>query len=157
MADIRYLPIDPARLDAARERGADEFGNPWTLRSAEGWEPLRCCLRVATADEDIALICHSPWTEPSPWAESGPVFVHFGHCAGYPTHEVLPEEFRHRSSMVNPFDHTGSRAYEHITFVTPDEDLEVAVRSTLQHPDVAYLHVRSVAAGCFQFAVHPAG
>ncbi len=156
MSEIRYLPIDPDRLDAMRARGADEFGNPWTLRVAEGWEPLRCCLRPATAEDDIALICFSPWTEPSPWAEAGPVFVHFGHCAGYLTHDVFPESFRRQRSMLNPFDHSGSRAYDHITFVDRDDDHEAHVRKILAEPDVAYLHVRSATAGCFTFAVHPA-
>src|SRR6266516_8204373 len=69
---------DASLLDAMRERGADEFGNPWKPRHAAGWEPLRCCLRKARAGEDIALISYSPWTDWTPWAEAGPVFVHFG-------------------------------------------------------------------------------
>ena len=47
MSTLRYLAIDPERLDAVRRRGADEFGNPWQPRAGEGWEPLRCCLRTA--------------------------------------------------------------------------------------------------------------
>ncbi len=156
MSDIRYLAIDPDRLDKMRDRGADGFGNPWTLRVAEGWEPLRCCLRPATAAEDIALICFSPWTEPSPWAEAGPVFVHYRHCAGYPATGIFPEAFLRQRSMLNPFDHTGARAYDHITFVGRDDDHEAAIRTILDQPDVAYLHVRSASAGCFTFAVHPA-
>lgn len=156
MSDIRYLPIEPDRLAAMRDRAADEFGNPWTLRVAEGWEPLRCCLRPAAAEEDIALICYTPWTKASPWAEAGPVFVHFGRCAGYPTHDVFPEAFLRQRSILNPFDHSGARAYDHITFIGPDDDHEVYIRKVLAEPDVAYLHVRSASAGCFTFAVHPA-
>ena len=76
MSDVLFLPIDPDRLAAMRAAGEDEFGNPWTPFAAEGWEPLRCCLRPADADERIALITYSPWTAPSPWMEAGPVFVH---------------------------------------------------------------------------------
>lgn len=155
MSDVRYLAIDPERLDAMRERGTDEHGNPWTPRVAEGWEPLRCCLRKAGERERIALICYTPWTEPSPWAEHGPVFVHFGSCDGYHAESDYPEAFRHSRGMLNPFDHTGARAYEHITFVGPDDDHEVAVRRIMDQPDVAHLHVRSATAGCFTFAVEP--
>jgi hypothetical protein len=155
MSDIEFTAIDPERLDAMRDNGKDEQGNPWTLRVAEGWEPLRCCLRKATELEHIALIGYSPWTEPSPWAETGPVFVHFGPCEGYHTTGDYPEMFRHSRSMLNPFDHTGARAYEHITFLGPEDDHEAAVRTVLSQPDVAYLHVRSATAGCFTFAARP--
>jgi hypothetical protein len=155
MSDIVFTAIDPERLEAMRDSGKDEHGNPWTRRVAEGWEPLRCCLRKATEREDIALISYSPWTEPSPWAETGPVFVHFGRCEGYDATGDYPEAFRHSRSMLNPFDHTGARAYEHITFLEPDDDHEQAVRAVLSQPNVAHLHVRSATAGCFTFAARP--
>jgi Protein of unknown function (DUF1203) len=155
MADIQFLPIDPARLAAMRDRGSDEFGNAWRGFPAEGWEPLRCCLRPAGAGEDIALICYSPWTAPSPWAEAGPVFVHNGPCAGYAGTGDYPPAFRDSLSVLNPFDHNGARAYKHITFVGPGDDHEAAVRRILAQPDVAYLHVRSSTAGCFTFEARP--
>lgn len=156
MSDIEYRAIEPERLASMRARGADDFGNPWTLRVAEGWEPLRCCLAKAGENERIALISYTPWTEASPWAEAGPVLVHFGLCGGYEDTGAYPEAFRHNKSMLNPFDHAGARAYAHITFVGPEDDHEAAVRRILEQPDVAYLHVRSATAGCFTFEVRPA-
>lgn len=157
MSDIRFVAIDAERLEAMRARGVDEYGNPWAERVAEGWEPVRCCLRVAAEGERIALICYTPWTEPSPWLEAGPVFVHFGRCEGYRTPEAYPEAFQHSRSMVNPFHHNGSRAYEYITFLAPQDDHEAAVREVLGRPEVAFLHVRSATAGCFTFEVRPVG
>jgi hypothetical protein len=156
MSDIEHLPIDPLRLAAMRDAGADEFANPWTLRPAEGWEPLRCCLRRALPSEPTALICFTPWTSPSPWAEAGPVFVHHDACSGYADTHRYPEAFLDSPSIVNPFDHSGARAYEHITFVEPDEDHEAAVRAVLGRDEVAFAHVRSATAGCFTFAVRRA-
>jgi len=153
MSDIRYTAIDQDRLGRMRERGADEQGNPWTHRAAEGWEPLRCCLRKAGEGEDIALINYTPWTTLSPWAEAGPVFVHFGPCAGYRSPAEYPEAFRHSHSTLQPFGHDGARVYEHITMVEPDDDHEAAIRAVMAHPEVAYLHVRSATAACFAFAV----
>jgi hypothetical protein len=150
---MTFNPIEPDRLDAMRATGHDEFGNAWTHRDAGGGEPLRCCLRRATAGEAIALICYSPWTRRSPWAESGPVFVHFERCAGYPDRTVYPQAFTDAPSMLNPFDHAGERAYDHITFVDPGTEHEKAVRAVMAEPDVAFLHVRSATAGCFTFEV----
>jgi uncharacterized protein DUF1203 len=152
---IRFQAIDPDRLDAMRRRGSDEFGNPWRARDAHGWEPLRCCLRRPEPGERIALICYTPWTAPSPWAEAGPVFVHAERCAGYGTPDAYPPALADSHSVLNPFDHTGARAYDHITFVRPGEDHEAAVRTVLARPGVAYLHVRSATAGCFTFEAHP--
>lgn len=157
MSDIQYLAIDPQRLHAMRDRGEDEFGNPWTPRPAEGWEPLRCCLRLATAEEDIALISYSPWPVPwtTPWAEAGPVFVHFRRCAGYLTPAQYPPGLRGSRRLLNPFGYDGARAYDHITFVEPGDDPDAAVRAVMARPDVAYLHVRSTNAQCFTFEVRP--
>jgi hypothetical protein len=156
MNDVRFVAVDRERLGRMRERGEDEFGNPWKHRAALGWEPLRCCLRVASEGEDIALICYTPWTEVSPWMEAGPVFVHFGECDGYGTEEVYPEALRHGERMLNPFDENGDRVYEHITFVREGDDPDAAVRRVMGMPGVAYLHVRSATAGCFTFEVRAA-
>jgi hypothetical protein len=153
MTDIEYTAIDLDRLDAMRAAGTDEYANPWQAMPAQGWEPLRCCLQRATEGEPIALITYSPWTRPHPWLEAGPVFVHFGHCKGYETPSEYPMAFRDSPSMLNPFHHDGSRAYQHITFVTPEQDHEAAVRAVLANDEVSHLHVRSSTAGCFTFAV----
>ncbi|MET0235595.1 MAG: DUF1203 domain-containing protein [Kibdelosporangium sp.] len=149
--EIQYTAIPAGRLDAMRAAGADEFQNKWQLRVAEGWEPLRCCLRQAEVDENIALICYSPWESPSPWMEAGPVFVHHDGCAGYAGTSAYPETLLHNKAILNPFDHTGARFYEHITFLDPDDDHEKALREVLEQPGVAFVHVRSGTAGCFHF------
>lgn len=152
---IRYTAIPAGRLADMRANGQDEYGNKWQLRVAEGWEPLRCCLRRAQQDEDIALICYTPWTHQSPWLEAGPVFVHYEECAGYAETTQYPELFRNNKAILNPFDHTGARAYDHITFLDPEDDHIVAVEHILSQPEVAYLHARSREAGCFHFLAEP--
>ena len=90
-------PIDPTRLDALRERGEDEFGNPFTATNATGdGEPLRCCLRYARSGERIALISWAPFSRTSPWREVGPVYVHAERCHGYPdqAQAVIVEHLR---------------------------------------------------------------
>ena len=156
-SNLRYLAIDPERLDAMRQHGADEFGNPWKPRLAEGWEPLRCCLRKAAVGEDITLISYSPWRLPwtTPWSEAGPVFVCLDRCPGYRNPDRYPPELQAQHAQLNPFDHSGARAYEHITFVERHEDHDAAVRAVLGRPEVSFLHVRIAVAQCFTFAVRP--
>ncbi|MFC0109174.1 DUF1203 domain-containing protein [Kibdelosporangium aridum] len=149
--EIQYTAIPAERLEAMREEGKDEFGNKWQLRVAEGWEPLRCCLRKASQDEDIALICYSPWESASPWMEAGPVFVHYEACAGYSATDQYPASHLHSKAILNPFDHTGARAYDHITFLGNEDDHETALKDVLSQPEVAFVHVRSQEAGCFHF------
>jgi hypothetical protein len=158
MTNVEYFAIDPDRLQAMRDHGADEFGNPWKPRAAEGWEPLRCCLRRAPAGQDIALISYSPWPLPwtTPWAEAGPVFVCYQRCAGYQTPSQYPPQMRTNYSLLNPFGHDGARAYQHITFVEPGDDHAAAVQLVMSQPGVTWLHVRSAVAQCFTFGVRPA-
>jgi hypothetical protein len=82
--------------------------------------------------------------------------VHFHRCPGYATPGDYPEAFRRSRRMRNPFDHSGARAYDHITFVERDDDHDAAIRAILDQPQVAFLHDRSATAGCFGFEVRPA-
>ncbi|MGW0227880.1 DUF1203 domain-containing protein [Actinopolymorpha singaporensis] len=156
MSTYEIVPISPERLDAMRVKDEDEFGNPWKPFPAEGWEPLRCCLRKAEPGEAVALICYTPWTEPSPWMEAGPVFVHAERCGGYPTPDRYPDDMARGKCMFNTFDHDGNRAYDHITFVSPGDSYEETLAELLGRPEVAFVHVRSVAAGCLAFEARPA-
>ncbi|MFD2082955.1 Protein of unknown function [Actinopolymorpha cephalotaxi] len=156
MSTYEIVPIAPEKLDAMRAKGEDEFGNPWKPYPAGGWEPLRCCLNESVPGEAVALICYTPWTEPSPWMEAGPVFVHAERCAGYLTRDRYPENMGRGKCMFNTFDADGNRAYEHITFVSPGDAYEDTLAELLGRPEVAFVHVRSVEAGCLAFEAHPA-
>jgi hypothetical protein len=145
-------PLDPARLDAVREAGVDEFGNPFTPFDASGdGEPLRCCLRFAREGEQIALISWAPFTEVSPWREVGPVYVHAEHCTGYDEH-ALPGQLRRGPVLLRTYYADGSMDYEHNT-VVGDEDIEPVLDRLLAEPDVAQVHVRSLRPQCFLYAV----
>ena len=145
-------PIDPARLDAVRRAGEDGWGNAVTPFAASGsGEPLRCCLRFATAGESIALISFAPFERPSPWREVGPVYVHADRCEGY-AERWLPEELRRGPRVLRTYRADGSMNYEHNTLVD-DEDLEPVLDRLLAEPDVATVHVRTVLPQCFLYAV----
>ncbi|WP_371479790.1 DUF1203 domain-containing protein [Kitasatospora sp. NBC_00315] len=148
---LRIRPIDPAVLDRLREH--DDAGRP-PVRSvdATGGAPLRCCLTRARPGERIALLSYAPlrrWAaetgaDPGPYDELGPVFVHAGACAG--AGPGWPEGFHGSERVLRAYDREG-----HIlrgVAVTPDTAEEVA-RELLADPQVAVVHVRALAFGCF--------
>jgi hypothetical protein len=144
--------IDPARLDAVRAAGIDEFGNPFTSYDASGQgEPLRCCLRFARPGERIALISWAPFTEVSPWREVGPVYVHADRCAGF-AGPGLPPELDRGPRLLRTYHADGSMDYAHNT-LTDDEDLAPVIETLLAEPGVATVHVRTVLPQCFLYAV----
>ncbi|GAA1712905.1 DUF1203 domain-containing protein [Fodinicola feengrottensis] len=153
MTDIHVIAIDPDRLAAMRATGSDEHGNPFTAFPAVGWEPLRCCLRSAAEDESIALISYAAFTEPSPWREVGPVFVHAKECEGYPKTSVFPESYQRGRRLLRTYASDLTLDYDHIRMTADDEDVEAAVRELLAVPEVGEVHVRAAEAQCFAFAV----
>ena len=87
-----------------REQGHDEHGNAWSPYSAEGWEPLRCCLRLAEPDEQVVLISYAPSRPRRRWTEVGPVYVHAEACDGYPDGSDLPPQLRTGPRVLRGYD-----------------------------------------------------
>jgi hypothetical protein len=152
---VHAVPSD--RLAEIRAGARDDLGNPLSEWIAEGWEPLRCCLRIADPDESIALIAYSPFATRSAWSEVGPVFVHLGDCAGYSTPDELPDRLRTGPRVLRTYHPDGSIAYDDLALVDAGEDIEPALATLLERPDVAWVHVRSHLAQCFLYEVRPAG
>lgn len=153
ISDLTVLAIDPDRLAAMRAAGVDEQGNPFTGYPAEGWEPLRCCLRIARTEEQIALIGYRRFETVSPWAEVGPVYVHAVACDGYRPDAGLPPELRTGPRILRGYAADGTLAYEHITHVPAGVDIDAPLRELLAAPEVAEVHVRPVMTQCFLYAV----
>ena len=156
MSELRVIAIDPARLDSVRAAGEDEHGNEFRPYAAAGWEPLRCCLRVAPEGERIALISYAPLTTSSPWVEVGPVYVHAEDCGGYPHTGELPDELRTGPRILRSYHADGSLDYDDIVYVSGGEDVEPALRDLLDRPAVALVHVRASMTQCFTYEVRPA-
>ena len=150
---LTVRPIDPSHLDAVRRAGEDGFGNALApFRASGAGEPLRCCLRFARTDEQIALISHAPFTEPSPWREVGPVYVHAAACDGHAEGSV-PPELRRGPCVLRTYRQDGSMNYDHNTLVAEGEELEPVLERLLGEDEVATVHVRTVLPQCFLYAV----
>lgn len=157
MTELHVIAIDPGHLDDIRAAGTDGHGTVLKPFAAQGWEPLRCCLRVARPDEPIALISYAPFADPSPWREVGPVFVHAERCAGYAPDAGLPAELRTGPRVLRTYDADRALDYEDITYVPEGADLEPALADLLSRPGVDEVHVRASLSQCFTYAVRRSG
>jgi hypothetical protein len=154
MTDLLVQPIDPAHLDEMRATEADGHGNRLRSFAATGQgEPLRCCLRYAEADEQIALISYAAFNHPSVWTEVGPVYIHAERCHGYTPRRQLPEQLATGPCVLRTYHADHTMNYEQNTVVTNDADLKPIIELLLSQPEVATVHVRTLAPQCFLYAV----
>lgn len=146
--------IDPARLDKVRTTGADGHGNRLRPFAATGQgEPLRCCLRYAEPGEQITLISYAPFEQPSVWREVGPVYIHAARCDGYLPTGRLPGQLATGPRVLRTYRADDTMNYDHITVVTDEADLQPIIERLLREPDVATVHVRTLAPQCFLYAI----
>lgn len=151
---LRINPIDPAHLEAVRAKGVDGYGNELRPFAATGQgEPLRCCLRYAHPGEHIALISYAPFEHPSVWREVGPVYIHAAQCEGYAPTAELPEQLATGPRVLRTYRADDTMNYEHNTVVTDEAELRPIIEDLLSEPDVATVHVRTLAPQCFLYAV----
>ncbi len=152
---MRFLvtAIPTAELDRIRAGGVDDLGNELRPQRADGGEPLRCCLRDATAGEDLLLIGYRPSPLGGPYAETGPVFVHADRCAGYREPAAYPAGFRHRTLVFRSYGPDG-RIVDGEVVTGPDT--EPAIERLLGRPEVARIDIRSIPYGCYLFRIESA-
>ena len=123
--------IDPVRLDIVRTTGADGHGNQLRPFAATGQgEPLRCCLRYAEPGEQITLISHAPFKQPSVWREVGPVYIHAARCEGYTPTGRLPEQLASGPRVLRTYRADDTMNYEHNTVVTDEAELAADHRAS---------------------------
>ncbi len=146
--------IDPTRLDVVRRTGGDGHGNQLRPFAATGeGEPLRCCLRYAEPGEQTALISYAPFERQSVWREVGPVYIHAAPCEGYTLTGRLPGQLATGPRVLRTYRADDTMNYEHNTVVTDRADLQPIIERLLSEPEVATIHVRTLAPQCFLYAV----
>src|SRR5690349_5319715 len=103
--------------------------------TAEGGEPLRCCLRDATPGAAILLFNYEPPLPDSPYREKGAVFTHATPCPGPDSRTSYPPDWRDRPQVLRAYD---SRGWIHpATRVHDGTDPEAALIEVLTNPGVA--------------------
>lgn len=164
MSDV-FQPRPVSSTALAELRARDDAGRPTVpYPDEEGGAPLRCCLRLSTVGERIALVSYAPlrrWAaetgaEPGAYDEQGPVFIHAEDCGG-------PDPARTGYPWARPGALRAFRRYDergHITggrMVELPEDADGAFDRALAEaftdPDTVQVHVRAVEYGCYHFRV----
>jgi hypothetical protein len=128
--------------------GEVDAGVPTAVRRvAEGGEPCRRCLRRASAGEPLLLLGYDPFLVRSPYAGSGPVFVH-ERCDDDGTGV---EQVRGSVLSVRAYDEDAMLLDAE---VMPGEALSDRAAELLDG-EAAFLHVHFAGPGCFAFRVDP--
>jgi hypothetical protein len=149
--DFRIHPIPEQVLELVRASRRDASGNAVEPIVAVGGEPLRCCLRDAQPGAELMLFGYEPPIPAGPYREVGPVFAHARPCGGPTDTEVYPPDWYGRPQVLRAYDgrgwiHDASRVHD-------GRQPEAVIAGMLADPDVAEIHSRNVAYGCYMFAI----
>jgi hypothetical protein len=152
--DVR--PIAAGALAALRS--IDDAGRPPRVVPDDGGSPLRCCLRRSTGGESIALVSYAPlrrWsqetgTDPGPYDELGPVFIHMTPCNG-PASAGLPLPLFDGRRVLRAYGAAGSILGGWL--VEPADDPEQMLAEIFADPAVAMVHARFAEFGCFMVEI----
>lgn len=87
------------------------------------------------------------------WTEVGPVYIHAATCNGYVATGRLPEQLATGPRVLRTYRADDTMNYDHNTVVTDEIDLAPIIECLLREPDVATVHVRTLAPQCFLYAV----
>jgi hypothetical protein len=149
---LRYLAVPAAEVARVRAERRDGFGNAVGRFPAGAGQPLRCCLRLSTGRDQVALMAYRPAGPTGPYAEAGPIFVHADDgCVA--DEEVFPPEFRERPAVLRPYDRAGRM----MDGVLADPGRAEGLLAVLfADPEVDSVQVRNVVAGCWNFTVRRA-
>ncbi|WP_073950411.1 DUF1203 domain-containing protein [Streptomyces kebangsaanensis] len=146
---IHALPAEA--LNSVRASGVDALGHRAEHITAEGGEPLRCCLRDAESGDELLLFGYQPPLPAGPYREVGAVLAHAEPCAGPVGITGYPPDWRGRPQVLRAYD---GRGWIHdATTVHDGQAPEKVIADLLAEPDVAQLHSRNIAWGCFMFVI----
>lgn len=134
---------------------AARAGHTAEHHTADGGEPLRCCLRDATAGEELIPFGYRPPLPDSPYRETGAVFSHARACQGPTRVDVYPADWRGRPQVLRAYDQRG-RIHD-ATRVHDGADPERQLTEVLSVPGAAWVHSRNVAWGCYMFTATQVG
>ena len=151
-ATFQIHTLSPSVLERARSIGLDASGMAVARLSAEGGEPLRCCLRDARPGEKCLLFGYEPpLPAGTPYREMGAVFAHAEPCGGPEFHDRYPVGWYGRPQVLRAYD---ARGWIHpSTTVHDGSDPEAAVAEIFLHPEVVEIHSRNLAYGCYMFTI----
>lgn len=147
---ISIPPLPASFLDRVRRDGIDDLGQPVRRLVAEGGEPCRDVLRRARAGEELILASFTPFSNPGPYKEYGPIFVLAENGHEDSPRDSLPIEgpqpYLRELFAVRAY----SQAEEILDAALVNAaDAGAIMERFFAEPDTAFLHVRFPTYGCF--------
>ena len=148
---ITIAPIPAALLNRVRFEGLDDLGQAVKRVVAQGREPCRDVLRRAQPGEKLILASFTPFTKPGPYHEYGPVFVLEDNDGENVLRDSVPAAGSPNDYLREQFVVRAYSEAEEIVDASLIEarDFEMTIERFFRSTDVAFLHVRYPAYGCF--------
>jgi uncharacterized protein DUF1203 len=147
---ISIPPLPDDFLQRARSAATDDQGQPVKRLRAAGGEPCRDVLRRARAGEELILASFSPFTLAGPYKEYGPIFLLADESDETVQRDTMPfdesNQYLREQFVIRAYSATEEIVDAKLT--TPTAAMDV-VREFFDSPDVAFLHARFPAYGCF--------
>lgn len=150
--NIRIAAIPDRFLARVRSQDLDDLGQPVKRVVAEGGEPCRDVLRRARPGEELILASFTPFTQPGPYHEYGPIFV-LANGSDEPVRRDSLEQVLGTGAdyLKERFVVRAYSAAEEISdaALIASEEFSRTVERFLAASETAFLHVRFPAYGCF--------
>jgi hypothetical protein len=148
---VTIAAIPEIFLHRVRTEGIDDLGQPVKHVIAKGGEPCRDVLRRATAGEPLILASFTPFSKPGPYKEYGPIFVLARPDEEAARRDELPQAGGPADYLREQFVIRAYSPAEEIVDATlvKAPELAATVERFLASDDIAFLHVRYPAYGCF--------
>jgi Protein of unknown function (DUF1203) len=159
-AAFASVAIDPCVVASLLETD-DALKPPRYTVDPGGGSPLRCCLQPSRPGERLALVAFAPlrrWAaanevDPGPYDEVGPIFLHAEECHGR-EETAYPDWLRDAPRVFRAYSPAGTIMGG--TLVEANGEFERAISELLSDAEVAVVHARALAFGCFSFEVRRA-
>jgi Protein of unknown function (DUF1203) len=147
MTDFHIITLPTDVADRWRTAKIDDYGNPLAPIVADkpAAFPCRHCLRDAEPGELLLLASHSPFAQPGPYKEVGPVFVHASRCERWRGADV-PLQLRRRLLALRGYDRGQAMVDAE---VVEGAAFEAELARLFSRRDVDFVHVRFARPGCF--------
>jgi len=130
---------------------APGYGHPAHTEVATGHGPCRHCLKpFAVGQDKRTLFTCNPFYELAEVPLPGPVFVHAEICERYDEASGYPKELKPYAVALDGYDVEQRVVIQRRAGAGAQES---AVCEMLEEPRVAYVMVRDLEAGCFDFRV----
>jgi hypothetical protein len=148
---VTIAPIPAAFLNRVRLEGLDDLGQPVKRVQAQGGEPCRDVLRRARPGEKLILASFTPFTKPGPYHEYGPVFILDDDGGEQVLRDTVPPAGSPNDYLREQFVVRAYSEGEEIVDAALIEarDFNATIERFFRSADVAFLHVRYPAYGCF--------